>query len=68
MGEFLDSAVAEIAEELSQGKVISEYPALTPIKGHFFSDHSTLTNRPDAKTQLSLIFLRIFPAFLDFFA
>ena len=25
-------------------------------KGHFFSDHSALTNRPDAKTQLSLIF------------
>ena len=25
-------------------------------KGDFFSDHSTLTNRPDAKTQLSLFF------------
>ena len=25
-------------------------------KGHFFSDHSTLTNKPDAKMQLSLIF------------
>ena len=25
-------------------------------KGHFFSDHSALTNRPDAKTQLSLTF------------
>ena len=24
-------------------------------KSHFFSDHSTLTNRPDAKTQISLI-------------
>ena len=28
-------------------------------KGHFFSDHSTLTNKPDAKTQLSLIFLKV---------
>ena len=27
-------------------------------KGHFFSDHSALTNRPDAKTQLSLIFFK----------
>ena len=29
---------------------------LAHSKGHFFSDHSALTNRPDAKTQLSLIF------------
>ena len=29
-------------------------------KGHFFSDDSALTNRPNAKMQLSLIFLRIF--------
>ena len=27
------------------------------IKGHFFSDHSTLTNRPDTKTQLTLFFV-----------
>ena len=26
-------------------------------KGHFFSDHSTLTNRPDANSQISIIFL-----------
>ena len=25
-------------------------------KGQFFSDHSALINRPDAKTQLSLLF------------
>ena len=37
-------------------------------KGHFFSDHSTLTNRPDAKTQLSLIFLRFSSCFFGFFA
>ena len=29
------------------------------FKGHFFSYHSTLTNRQDTKTQLSLIFLKI---------
>ena len=39
------------------------------FKGHFFSDHSTLTNRPDAKMQLSLIFLRISSScFFGFFA
>ena len=29
------------------------------VKGQFFSDHSALTNRPDAKTQLSIIILKI---------
>ena len=32
---------------------------LPPVKGHFFSDDSGLTNRPDTKTKLSLIFLKI---------
>ena len=36
------------------------------VKGHFFSDRSALTNRPDAITQL--IFLRIFSSFFGFFA
>ena len=36
------------------------------VKGHFFSDHSALTNRPDAKTQLSLIFFRISSYFFLF--
>ena len=31
---------------------------MIPVKGHFFSDISALTNRPDANTQLSL-FLKI---------
>ena len=37
-------------------------------KGHFFSDHSALTNRPDAKTQLSLTFFRFSSCFSGFFA
>ena len=35
-------------------------------KGHFFSDHSVLTNRPDAKTQLSLFFQDFFLLFWIF--
>ena len=38
-----------------------------PGKGHFFSDDSALTNRPDAKTQLLLIFLRISSCFFGIF-
>ena len=37
-------------------------------KGHLFSDDSALTNRPDTKTQLSLIFLRFSSCFFGFFA
>ena len=29
------------------------------VKGHFFSDDSALTNKPDAKTQLLLISFKI---------
>ena len=36
------------------------------FKGHFFSDHSDLTNRLDGSTQLSLIFLRISSCFFGF--
>ena len=37
-------------------------------KGHFFSDHSAVTKRPDAKTQLSLIFFRVSSCFFGLFA
>ena len=42
-------------------------PKTSTSKGHFFSGHSTLTNRPDAKTQLSLILLRISSCFFECF-
>ena len=53
----------EIKFEGKAGKLIS----LTADKGHFSSNHSALTNRPDAKTQLSLIFLRVSSCFFGCF-
>ena len=31
-------------------------PKTSTSKGHFFSDHSTLTNRPDAKPKVHFFF------------
>ena len=47
-------------------RITSEYKTSFHGKGHFFSDHSALTNRPDAKMQLLLIFSGFLSAFLKF--
>jgi len=39
---------------------------LTHFKGHFFSEDSDVTHRPDAKTQISLVLANFFQLFLDF--
>ena len=64
-GIFLGYLGTDMAVKTHKKHMLKEHPDFVKVsiyfrnKGHFFSDHSTLTNRPDAKMQLSLIFLKI---------
>ena len=60
-GRFDDEDGDIFEESKINGQVFKIHlePGRGVSKGHFFSDHSTLTNRPDAHTQLLLMFLKI---------
>ena len=75
LNNFLSFIHFHINADLFPFKVSSSYEEnkfddmlWNEVKGHFYSDYSALTNRPDTKTELSLIFLRIFSCFFGFFA
>ena len=55
--DMLEKAKSTLDPRTNDGQFLCRYCEKSFIsKGLFFSDHSALTNRPDAKTQLSLIF------------